>query len=227
MGRNFTGLQIADHNALRMAIHHDKVEHFGFREHFHRAGGDLMAQAGVGPEQELLASLAAGVKSPRDLGTTKGTIVEQSAVFAGEGHALRDALIDDRSAHLGEAVDIRFTRAEVAALDGVVEKPVNAVAVVLVILCGVDAALRRDRVGAAWAVLVAEALHIVALLGKRRRGGSPRESRSHDDQIELPLVRGADDFCVVFKSRPLLVERTGWNFAVECHWRTPFPRPKK
>src|SRR2546430_6053007 len=55
----------------------------------------------------------------------------------------------DVDRHLGEPVDVRLARAEVAALDGVVEQPVDRVAVVLVVLRGVDAALRGDRVRAA------------------------------------------------------------------------------
>ena len=83
----------------------------------------------------------------------KERFVEQPAVFAGERHALRDALVDDVDADFGEAMDVGFARAEIAALDRVVEQPVDAVAVVLVILRGVDAALRRDAVRAARAVL--------------------------------------------------------------------------
>ena len=56
-------------------------------------------------------------------------------------------------ADLGEPIDVRLAGAEVAALDRVVEEPVDAVAVVLVVLGGVDAALGGDAVGAARAVL--------------------------------------------------------------------------
>jgi hypothetical protein len=58
-------------------------------------------------------------------------------------------LIDDVQADLREPVDVSLSRAEVAALDGVVEEPVDAVAVVAVVLRGVDSALRRDAVRAA------------------------------------------------------------------------------
>jgi hypothetical protein len=76
-------------------------------------------------------------------------------------------------ADLGEAVDVGLAGAEVAALDGVVEQPVDAVAVVLVVLRRVDAALRGDRVGAARAVLVAERLDVVAELAERRAAAPP------------------------------------------------------
>ena len=227
MGRDFTRLEIANDDSLRMAIHHDEIEHFGFREHLHRATRDLMAQTRIGTEEELLPGLAASVKSAGNLRAAEGAVVEETAVFAGEGNALRDALVDDRGAHLGETMDIGLAGAEVAAFDRVVEKPVNAVTVVLVVLRGIDATLRGDRVGAARAVLVAEALHIVALLGQRRSGRGTGEAGTHDDQIKLSLIRRADDFRVVLEGGPFLVEGTGWNFAIECHCRTPFPRPKK
>ena len=79
-------------------------------------------------------------------------------------------------AQLREPVDVRFARAVVAALDRVVEQAVDAVAVVLVVLRGVDAALRGDAVGAARAVLDAEVEDVVAQLAERgggRRAGQP------------------------------------------------------
>jgi hypothetical protein len=55
-------------------------------------------------------------------------------------------------------VDVGLAGAEVAAFDRVVEEAVHAVAVVLVVLGGVDAALRGDAVRAAGAVVEAEAV---------------------------------------------------------------------
>src|ERR1700691_3495974 len=56
---------------------------------------------------------------------------QQSAVFAGEGNTLYGALVNNIDAQLGKAIDIGLARAEVAAFDGVVEKALDAVAVVL------------------------------------------------------------------------------------------------
>ena len=117
------------------------------------AGADLTAQRLVGAEQQLLAGLAAAVERARHLGAAEGAVVEQAAVLARERHALGDALVDDVDADLGEAVDVGLARAEVAALDGVVEKAINAIAVVLIVLGGVDAALGGDGVarrGESW-----------------------------------------------------------------------------
>src|SRR5690606_9547283 len=112
------------------------------------AGSDLALEGLVGADQQLLTGLAAGVERPGDLHATEGTVVEQSAVLAGEGDTLGDALVDDVDRDLGEPVRVGLARAEVAALDRVVEQPVDAVAVVAVVLGRVDAALSGDRVGA-------------------------------------------------------------------------------
>ena len=112
--------------------------------HLHLAGADLPFQRLIGAEQQLLARLAARVEGARDLRAAEGAIRQRAAVFARERHALRDALVDDVDADLRQAVDVGFARAEVAALHRVVEQAVDAVAVVLIILGGVDAALRGD-----------------------------------------------------------------------------------
>ena len=131
---------------------------------------DLAFQRLIGAEQKLLAGLAARIEGARDLRAAEGAVGEQAAVFAGEGNALRHALVDDVDADLREAVDVGFAGAEIAAFHRVVEQAVDAVAVVLIILGGVDAALRGDGVRAARAVLEAEALHVVAQFGQRGGG---------------------------------------------------------
>jgi hypothetical protein len=121
--------------------------------HRHGAGVDLALQGLVGAQQQLLAGLALGVEGAGDLRAAERAVVQQAAVLAGEGHALRHALVDDLHADLGEAVHVGLAGAEVAALDGVVEQPVHAVAVVAVVLRGVDPALRGDavrRAGLSW-----------------------------------------------------------------------------
>jgi hypothetical protein len=77
---------------------------------------------------------------------------------------LRDALVNDVDADFGQTIDVRFARPEVAAFDRVIEQAVNAVAIILIILCRVDAALRRDRVRAPGAVLIAETFDVIAEL---------------------------------------------------------------
>ena len=69
----------------------------------------------------MLTGLAAGVKGARDLGAAEGPVVQIAAVFPGEGHALRHALVNDVQAHLRQSINVRLSRAEITALDGVVE----------------------------------------------------------------------------------------------------------
>jgi hypothetical protein len=113
-------------------------------------------------------------------------------------------LVDDLHRHLGQAVDVRLARAEVAALDRVVEEAEDRVAVVLVVLGGVDAALRRDRVRAARAVLVAEDVYVVAELRERRGAGPAGEAAAHHDHLVLALVGRVHQLHVEAVLRPLL-----------------------
>src|SRR5690606_182964 len=96
--------------------------------------------------------------------------------------------------------------AEVAALDGVVKEAEDAVAVVLVVLGRVDAALGGDGVGAAGAVLKAEARDLVAELGEgggRRPAGEPG---SDDEDVEAALVGRAHQAHPVAGAVPLVLE---------------------
>ena len=113
-------------------------------------------------------------------------------VLAGERHPLRHALVDDVGAHLREPVHVRLPSAVVASLDGVVEEAVHRVAVLLVVLCGVDASLCRDRMRTSRAVLVAEDLDVVPRLAERRRPRGARETGAHHDDVELAPVRRVD-----------------------------------
>src|SRR5437763_1467562 len=81
------------------------------------------------------------VARPRDLGAAERTGVEQAAVLTREGDALGDALVDDLDADLRQPVHVRLAGAEVATLHRVVEEAEDAVAVVAIVLGGVDAAL--------------------------------------------------------------------------------------
>ncbi len=156
------------------------------------AGRHLGDERRVGAEQQLLAGLTAGVEGPRDLSAAERPVGQVAAVLAGERHALGHRLVDDRHRQLGEPVDVGLAGAKVAALDRVVEQPEDGVAVVLVVLGGVDAALGGDRVGAAGAVLVAERLHLVAELAERRGGRAAGEAGAdHDDRRAFACWPGA------------------------------------
>ena len=158
----------------------------------------------IGAEQQLLAGLAARVEGARHLRAAERAVVEQAAVFARERHALRHALVDDVHAQLREPVDVGLARPVVAALDRVVEQPVDAVAVVLVVLGGVDAALRGNAVRPPRAVLDAEVQDVVAELAERRRRRRAGQAGADDDDRVLPLVGRVDQLHLELVPVPLL-----------------------
>src|SRR6266850_225151 len=144
MRSDFAVDEIARHNSFGMSVDHDELQHVSARKHLHCAQRNLPAKRLISAEEQLLAGLTARVKSARDLRATKRAIRQQTPVLAGEGDALGDALVDDVYADLREAIDIGLACPKIATFDRVVKEPVNAVAVVLIVLRGVDAALSGD-----------------------------------------------------------------------------------
>ena len=204
---DLAGDEVADDDAARLAVDQHQVEHFAPGKQLDLPLVHLPHQRLIGAEQELLARLSAGVERARHLRAAERAVVEQPAVFARERHALRDALVDDVDAQLRQPVDVRLARAVVAALDRVVEQAVDAVAVVLVVLRGVDAALRGDAVRAPRAVLDAEVDDVVAEFAER--GGGRRAGQAgadHDDRV-LPLVGRVDQLHLELVAVPLLRDR--------------------
>lgn len=122
----------------------NEVEHFAAGVHLDFAEADLLFERRVCAEKELLAGLSASIECAADLRAAERAVCQEAAVFAGERNALRYALVDDVYADFGKTVDVCLARAEVAAFYRVVEEAVDAVAVVLVVFRGVDAALRGD-----------------------------------------------------------------------------------
>ena len=192
VGLDLAGHHVAHDDATGPPVHDDELEHLVPGVHLDRAGRDLALEGLVGAEQQLLAGLAARVEGARHLGAAERAVVEQAAVLAGEGHALGDALVDDARADLGQAVDVGLAGAEVAALDRVVEEAVDGVAVVLVVLRGVDPALGGDGVRAPRGVLVAEGLDLVARLAEGRARRPAGETGADDDDGELAAVGRVD-----------------------------------
>ena len=213
--RDLAGEQVADDDAGGPAVDHDDVEQLGAVVERARAGVDLLGQGLVGAEQELLAGLAPGVERAAHLRAAERAVVEQAAVLAGEGHALRRALVDDVVRHLGEAVHVRLAAAVVAALHGVVEEAVDAVAVAVVVLRRVDAALRGDGVGPTGRVVEGEDLHVVPEPAERGRGRRAGQAGADDDDVELPLVVRVDELDRELVVVPLLLDRAVGDLGVE------------
>ncbi len=215
------GDEVADDDPARLAVDRHEVEHFAAFEQRHGLRIHLAHQRLVGAEQQLLARLAARIERARHLRAAERAIVEQPAVLARERHALRHALVDDVDRHLREPVDVGFAGAIVAALDGVVEQAIDAVAVVAIVLGGVDAALRRDAVRAPRAVVDEERLDVVAELAQRRGRRRAGETGADDDDLELAAVGRVDQLVFELAPIPLVGDRSAWHARVEDHCRTP------
>ena len=217
MGLNLAGHQIARDNAARLPVDHHQIEHLGPRVHRHAPRVDLRFQSLIRAQQQLLPRLSPRVKRTGNLRAAERAVRQQPAVLAGKRHALRHALVDDADAVLRQPVHVVLARPEIAALHRVVEQPVNAVAVVLVVLRRVDAALRRDGMRTARAVLEAETLHVVAQFAQGRRGRPAPQARAHHDHVELPLIRRIDQLHIEASLFPGLFDRSGGNSGVEFH----------
>ena len=214
VGFDFAGNQIAGDDALGFAVHQHQVHHFMAGEHFNVSLGHFLFQSLVGTQQELLARLSACVEGSLELGAAEGAVVQQAAVFTAEGNALGHTLVNDVGGDFRQTVDIGFTGAEVAAFNGVVKQAVNGVAVVLVVLGRVDAALGRNGVGAAGAVLVAEAFDVVAKFGKRGGSGGASQAGTYHKHRVLALVVRIDQFGLKFVLGPFVLNRAGGNFGI-------------
>ena len=200
---DFTSHHIAHHDTLGVAVDHYQVHHFGAGVHLDVALADFLLHGLVGTQEQLLAGLTAAVESTLELGTTEGAVVEQTTVFAAEGNALGHALVDDVAGHLGQTIHVGLTGAEVATLHGVVEQTVYGVTVVLVVVSSVDTTLSSDGVSAAGAVLVAEAVYIVAQLSQRGSSSATSQTGTHHEHRVLTAVVGVDELGFALVLGPL------------------------
>ena len=221
---DLAGVQIACDDAARMSIHDDDVEHLFVRVHAHRTQTDLTLERLIRAEQQLLTGLTTRVERARYLRATEGTIGEQAAVLTCKRNALRHALIDDVHRHLSEAIDICLTRAKIAALDGVVEQTTHTVAVVLIVLCRVDTALRCDRVRATRRIVIHKRRNLVTQLGHRRRCRRASETGAHDDHVMPTLVGRVHQFHRKLVLIPLRFEGAARNLGVQVEHISEPPR---
>ena len=149
MGADLAAHHVAHDDPFGLAIDQDQIKHLGACMDFDLPFGDLPAHRLIGTDEDLLTGLTAGIESTRDLRTAKRAVRQEPAIFAGKGDTLGDALIDNRVADFGQTVDVGFAGAVIAALDGVIEKTLDAVAIIGIVLGGVDTALGRYAVGTA------------------------------------------------------------------------------
>ena len=211
---DFACHEIAHHDTLRMTIHHHEIHHLRARVHLDVSLADLLLHGLVAAKQKLLPGLTAAVECALQLGSSERAVVQETAVFTSERHTLCYALVDDVAGNLGEAVYIGLSGAEIATLHRIVEKAVDGVTIVLVVVCSVDTALCRDGVSATRGILVAEALDVVAQLGQCSGGGTTGESAAHDENGIFAAVVGIDELSLALVFGPLLLNRPVWDTGI-------------
>ena len=208
------GDEVAGDDALGLAVDDHQVEHLMTRVGLDAAVGNLLVQGSIRTQEELLAGLALGVERTAHLHAAEGAVGEVSAVFTGERNALRDALVDDGGAHLGQTVDVGLAGAVVTTLDGVVEQTIDRVVVILIVLGSVDTALRSDGVRPARTVADAENLDVVAEFAQG--GGCRRaaETGTDHDDLKLSLVVGTHETDFRLAPGPFALKGSCRNFGI-------------
>ena len=137
----FAGHKVAGDDTLGLTVHDDKVKHLVTGIAGHGSGCNLAVKGGIGSKEELLSGLSAGIESTAYLDTAERTVGKISAIFTGKGNTLGDTLVDDGRTYFCQTVNIGFTAAIVSSLDGIIEKTIHGIIVVLVILGSVYTSL--------------------------------------------------------------------------------------
>ncbi len=105
---DFAGDEVTHDDTACTSVDDNDVEHFTTVEGAYGAFLNLTVERRVSAEKELLAGLTFGVECTGNLSTTERTVGEQTAVFAGEGNALGNALVDDVVGNFGKTVNVGF-----------------------------------------------------------------------------------------------------------------------
>ncbi len=98
----------------------------------------------------------------------------------------------------------------------------DRVAVVVIVLGGVDAPLSCNGVGPPGGVMEGEDLDVVTEFAEAGGCGGPGEAGAHDDDLELPLVRRVDELHGELVVLPLVGDGADRDFGVEVdHLSSP------
>ncbi len=205
------GDEVLGNDATCATVDNHHVFHLVAGVELHLAGLHLCRERRIGAQQQLLARLSLGVERTAHLGTAERTVGQHAAILAGEGNTLGHALVDDVVGHLGQTIDVGLAGAVVATLHGVVEQTINRVAVILIVLGGVDATLCGNGVGAARRILNAQVDDIEAHLAERSGGTGSGQTRSNHNHVELQLVLGVNQTLVSLIFLPFLRHWTCGN----------------
>ena len=172
-------------------------------------------------DEQLLARLAACIKRATYLRAAETAVVQLAAVLAGKWNALGNHLVDDVDRNLRQAMHVGLARAEVASLDGVLEQAIDAVAVALVVLCGVDAALSSNGVCASWRVVKRKRVNLVTQLCKRCGSRCTSKAGANHDDLEFALVVWVYQLGICLVVVPLIGQCAFGNFCIK-HVHCPY-----
>ena len=206
-----TRYEVTGDDTLCLTVYQHQIQHLVTRIALHGTGGNLTIQGGIGTQQQLLSGLSAGIEGTAHLNTAERTVGQVSAVFTGKRNSLCYALVDNRRTHLCQTVNVGFTGTIVTAFDGVVEKTINGVIVVLVILGSVDTTLRGNRMCTARRVADTEYLHIVTELAQGSGCRRSAQTGTHYNDLQFPFVVGTDKMNLGFTLGPFFGKRSVRN----------------
>ena len=201
--------EVPAHHPPRHAIDQHQLHQIAAGQQVNPARLHLPQQGLHGAVQQLLARLPPGIKGATHQCAAKTAVGQGAAVLAGEGHPLGHALVDDRRAQLGQTKTSGLPGPEITSLDGVAKQAGDAVAVVGVILGGVDAPLGRHRVGPPGAVVICDQAHHVALFCQRSGRRSPRQATAHDQHPQLAFLGCTDQGQILAVALPSARQRSG------------------
>ena len=214
MGPYLPGEQMTGDDPDRPPFFDYQIQHLAMVVQLRRPQAHLAHHGLVGPQQQLLPGLAAGVESAGNLGPPKGAVGQKPSVFPGERHPLGGALVDDVHRQLGQPVHVAFPGAVVAPFHRVVEQAPDGVAVVGVVFGGVDSSLGGDGMGPAGGVVESEHRHPVAQFGQGGRRRRPGQAGAHHDDTEAALVGRVDQADGALVGVPTFGDGSGRNFGV-------------
>ena len=221
--RDLPADKVAHDNPFGVTVDDDQFQHLLARKHLDRAEADLMRQGLIRAEQQLLSRLATRVERPRHLRATERSRRQITAVFTRKRHTLRHRLVNHVHADFRQTIDVCLARAEVAALQGVVEQPIGVVTVIAIVLGGIDPALRRDAVRPPRAVLNTERFDVVTQLRQRGRSRRASQAGAYNDDVVFPFVGGTDEAHFMFVTGPLFHQRPGRDVGIEFHVTSALP----
>ena len=205
---NSTCLEIAGYDAARHSVVHHQIHHLVASVQFHCSTAYLSRESAVGAQQQLLPRLAASIEGAAYLCSSERTVVEKSAVVPRKWHPLCYTLVYDVATHFGKTIHIGFPCSIVSSFYGVFEQTFHTVAVILVVLGGVDTALSRYAVSPTGGILQTENIDIEAERAKSGCCRTSGKSGTYHYDIQLAFVGRIYQTLTVFISCPFLGERT-------------------